>query len=129
LPPQKGLRLVHLCSRASRLEPDAFSGRGLAIRNLCVYAPHCPADVEPALRAAWPQVRAVLFASGSAAGNLFATTPVLGRTLGTANGPRTVSIGSSATEALRANGVVDIIQASTANNQGLVTALNAVPRK
>lgn len=129
LPPQKSLRLLHLCSRATHLEPSAFSGRNIAIRNLCVYAPHCPADAEPTLRAAWPQARAVLFASGSAVGNLFATASDLGRTLGTAKGPRPVSIGPSATEALRAHGVGDLIQAPTADNAGLITALNAVIRK
>lgn len=118
-----GLRLLHLCSSATRLDPKPFLTRGVAIRNLAVYAPRCPKDAATALRAVWPHVQAVLFASGSAVHNLFIAAPELGAALGTPRGPLSISIGPSASAALKEAGVHNFRQADTADNAGLIAAL------
>lgn len=124
-PQQDGLRLVHLCSRVTRLDPKLFLERGIVVRNIPMYSPHCPVGVASQLEAVWPQLRAVLFGSGSAAHNLFLVDPERAKTLGTEKGPLPISIGPSATEALLAEGVENIRQAATADNAGLIAALNA----
>jgi uroporphyrinogen-III synthase len=115
--------LLHLCSSATRLDPKPFSERGIEIRNLAVYAPHCPKDAAAALQAVWPQIQAVLFASGSAVHNLFSAVPGLAATLRDPQGPLPVSIGPSASIALKAEGVRNFRQAATADNAGLIAAL------
>ncbi len=123
LPPQKELRLLHLCSSATRLDAAPFSERGIEIRNVAVYAPHCPKDAASDLRAVWPGIQAVLFASGSAVRNLFSAVPDLATTLGTPRGPLPISIGPSASAALKSEGVGNFRQAATADNAGLIAAL------
>jgi uroporphyrinogen-III synthase len=123
--PPTGLRLLHLCSSATRLDPKPFSERGIVIRNLALYAPRCPKDAGPALEAVWPQILAVLFASGSAVHNLFSAAPKLATTLGTPGGPLPISIGPSASAALKMAGVQNFVQADTADNAGLIAALPA----
>ena len=123
-PLQSGLRVLHLCSRITRLDPKLFEARGILVRNFAMYAPHCPTGAAFALRSAWPKVQAALFASGSAVHNLFSVEPELGATIGTAKGPKAFSIGASATEALHANGIEEFRQALTADNAGLISALN-----
>ena len=125
-PRQTGLRLLHPCSRATRLDPEEFSRRGISIHNLAVYSPRLPADAVSALRTAWPNVQAVLFASGSAVRNLFSADSALAAALGSPEGPLAVSIGPSASEALGACGVKNITQAKTADNEGLIATLNLV---
>jgi uroporphyrinogen-III synthase len=125
LPPREGLRLLHLCSAETRLDPAIFARRGLTVRNWPLYAPRLPDGAAARLQAAWPEAGAVLFASGSAVRNLFAADPQLGRTLG-AEGPAAVTIGPSASEALDAAGIAGYRQAPTADNAGLMAALAAV---
>ncbi|HAP00170.1 MAG TPA: hypothetical protein DCQ83_09025 [Fibrobacteres bacterium] len=122
-PRLKNLRLLHPCSRATRLDPKLFAAGGITIRNVAVYAPNCPEDAASRLQAVWSEIRTVLFASGSAVRNLFAAAPELARSLNFAEGPASISIGPSATEALRSHGVAHFIQAPTADNAGLIAAL------
>ncbi len=125
-PRQNGLRLLHLCSSKTRLFPEDFTKLGVTVLNRIVYAPRCPAGAGLALETVWPEVKAILFASGSAVTNLFSVAPALAKTLGSTQGPQPVSIGPSATEALRARGAKNFRQAPTADDAGLIAALNTV---
>ncbi len=123
-PARAGLRILHICSRVTRLDPKLFLERGITVRNLPMYTPHCPTGVASQLQVVWPQLRAVLFASGSAVQNLFTADTQRAKTLGSEKGPLPISIGPSATEALLAEGIENFRQAETADNAGLVAALN-----
>jgi len=125
-PRQNGLRLLHLCSSKTRLFPEDFTKLGVTVINRVIYAPRCPDGAGKALETVWPEVKAVLFASGSAVNNLFSAAPGLGKTLVSPMGPVPVSIGPSATEALRARGAKNFPQAPTADDAGLIAALNTV---
>jgi uroporphyrinogen-III synthase len=124
-PSRPGMRLLHLCSSETRLDPADFAAIGVTVENLPVYSPRCPESAGADLQAAWPGVQAVLFASGSAVRNLFRVAPDLGRTLNSENGPKPVSIGPSATEALQENRIAHPLLAPTADNAGFIAALDA----
>jgi uroporphyrinogen-III synthase len=124
LPKQKGLRLIHLCSSKTRVDPAVFAEYGILVTNITVYAPHCPLEAAQGLEAAWPRVKAVLFASGSAVNNLFSAAPSLGKTLGAKGKPQPFSIGPSASEALQTWGVRTFPSAPTADNAGFIAALS-----
>jgi uroporphyrinogen-III synthase len=125
-PGRRGLRLLHLCSAKTRLFPEDFSPLGIKVANRVVYSPQCPAGAGSALAAAWPKITVALFASGSAVSNLFSAAPDLGKTLGAVTGPSVVSMGASVSDALRARGVENFLSAPTADDAGLISALNAV---
>jgi uroporphyrinogen-III synthase len=119
-----GARLLHLCSSNTRMQPDALKAKGFEIENLTLYTPAYPADSTGPIRDAWEKVRAVTFASGTAVHNLFSNLPDQAATLGKPRGPVAISIGLSATEALKENGVRAYRQAPTADNAGFIAALN-----
>ncbi len=125
-PRRKRLRLLHLCSTQTRLDPDLFARRGFDVENLALYAPACPAQAGAQLQATWPGLQAVLLASGSAVHNLFAAAPALATGLDQTPGPISISIGASAGEALQQHGVPHPRLAPTADNAGLLAALKAV---
>jgi uroporphyrinogen-III synthase len=119
-----GAKLLHLCSSKTRLKPDSLKAKGFSIENLTLYTPECPPGCGEAAEQAWDQVRAIIFASGTAVHNLFSARPGLAATMGTSSGPLPISIGLSATEALKSNGVRHYRQAPTADNAGFIAALN-----
>lgn len=117
-------RLLHLCSSKTRLRPETLEPKGITVENLPLYTPGLPPAAGERVRAAWPDVEAVLFASGTAVHNLYACAPSEASTLGTASGPLAVAIGFSAVEALKEHGVsTRVRQAPTADNAGFVAAL------
>jgi uroporphyrinogen-III synthase len=117
-------RLLHLCSSKTRLRPEPLAAKGIEVENLPLYTPGLAPGAAQAVRAAWPRIEAVVFASGTAVHNLFACAPFEAATLGTASGPLAVAIGFSAVEALKSHGVSSRVrQAPTADNAGLVAAL------
>ena len=119
-----GARLLHLCSSKTRLKPESLKAKGFVIENLTLYAPGSPEDSAEAIEAAWGKVRAVIFASGTAVHHLFASHPELAEKMGTPSGPLPISIGLSATGALRENGIRNYRQAPSADNAGFIAALN-----
>jgi uroporphyrinogen-III synthase len=119
-----GARLLHLCSSQTRLKPESLKAKGFVIENLTLYTPGTPQDSAEAIQAAWNKVRAVIFASGTAVHHLFNAQPALAAKMGTPSGPLPISIGLSATEALKANGIRNYRQAPTADNAGFIAALN-----
>ena len=125
-PAKPGLRLLHLCSEKTRLNPADFLRHGVSVHNLAVYAPRSPAGSAVELEKAWESLRAVLFASGSAVDNLFTAVPHRAQTLGGTNGPIAVTLGPSASDALRSHGVKNFHQASDSGDAGLIAALAAV---
>lgn len=128
-PPHKGLRLLHPCSAKTRLEPSLFAARGVDVHNMAVYEPRLPEGSAARLEAAWPEARAVLFASGSAVHHLFASVPLRGRDLALGEGPFPVALGASTARALRMYGVERFAQCATVDNAGFVEALqNIFPR-
>jgi uroporphyrinogen-III synthase len=126
-PQEAGLRLLHPCSAKTRLEPALFSARGLDVHNMAVYEPRLPEGSAELLEAAWPDVKAILFASGSAVHHLFTAAPRRGRELVFAHslgeGPLALAIGASTTRALRMYGVDRFAQCPTADNAGFVEIL------
>jgi uroporphyrinogen-III synthase len=120
----RGARLLHLCSSKTRLRPEPLAAKGIEVENLPLYTPDLPPGAAEAVRAAWPKVDAVVFASGTAVHNLFACAPREAAALGTASGPLAVAIGFSAVEALKSHGVASRVrQAPTADNAGFIAAL------
>src|SRR5690606_29645559 len=94
-PGRPGLRLLHPCSAKTRLEPPLFAARGIDVHNMAVYEPRLPEGSAALLEAAWPGVKAVLFASGSAVHHLFAAAPRRGRDLALGEGPFPIALGAS----------------------------------
>lgn len=119
-----GARLLHLCSSKTRMKPDSLKARGFTVENLTLYTPGCPKDCAEKVAAAWDKVRAVVFGSGTAVHNLFSAQPALAAKLGTYSGPLPISIGLSATEALKSHAIHHFRQAPTADNAGFIAALN-----
>jgi uroporphyrinogen-III synthase len=119
-----GARLLHLCSSKTRMNPDSLKSKGFAVENLTLYTPGCPDGCGEAVKQSWDKVRAMVFASGTAVYNLFKVQPALAAKLGTSSGPLPISIGLSATEALKSNGIRNYRQAPTADNAGFIAALN-----
>ena len=119
-----GVRLLHLCSSKTRMNPESLKPKGFKVENLTLYTPGCPDACADAVKQAWNEVRAVVFASGTAVHNLFKAQPALAAKMGTPSGPLPISIGLSATEALKSNGIRNYRQAPTADNAGFIAALN-----
>jgi uroporphyrinogen-III synthase len=119
-----GARLLHLCSSKTRLNPDSLKSKGFSVENLTLYTPGCPEGCGEKVAENWDKVRAVLFASGTSVHNLFSVQPALAAKMGTSSGPLPITIGLSATEALKSNGIRHYRQAPTADNAGFIAALN-----
>jgi uroporphyrinogen-III synthase len=118
-------RWLHPCSLSTRLEPAAFKQRGIDVENIPVYRPGLPADAGAKLAKEGAGADAVVFCSGSAVANFFASAPEMAARLGKADGPLAVTIGPSATKALADRGVEKIGEALSADNMGLVDALKS----
>ena len=119
-----GVTLLHLCSSKTRMNPESLKPKGFTVENLTLYTPGYPEGCTEAVEKAWSNVEAVTFASGTAVYNLFKAKPTLAAKMGTPSGPLPISIGLSATEALKANGIRNYRQATTADNAGFIAALN-----
>jgi uroporphyrinogen-III synthase len=119
-----GARLLHLCSSRTRVSPDSLKAKGFAVENLTLYTPGNSDGSGDRIAAAWDKVRAIVFASGTAVHNLFSARPDLAAKMGTSSGPLPISIGLSATEALKSHGIRHYRQAPTADNAGFIAALN-----
>ncbi len=114
---------LHPCSLSTRLDPKDFLAKKATVVNLPVYRPAAPPRLGESLIKVWPKLQAMVFCSGSAVDNLFATAPEIAVSLEKAEGPRAVSIGASTTASLQRHGIATSLQAQTADDAGLVNAL------
>jgi uroporphyrinogen-III synthase len=115
-------RWLHPCSESTRLDPAAFRKLGVEVENIAVYRPGMPSDAGERI-AKEGGAMAAMFCSGSAVENFFQAAPEAAAALGTPKGMMVFSIGPSTSRALREGGVVNLHEAATADNAGLVEAL------
>ncbi len=115
---------LHPCSFITKLSPATFAPKGIVIQNLPVYAPLCPPQAAEQLQANWEDLEAILFCSGSAVEHFSMSVPKLAASLKNQSHKTIISIGPSTSKTLNQLGYTHFREAKSADNAGLVAALN-----